>query len=131
MTKADMMLKLETVAGIGTITTLNGKPRYNFYPDTFNESGLAIAMRTLYPLMDSGDIETITFVENFLRYSAAYLNMGLSSLGGPGSIRICLPSFSIAQPGAVPLSFGKITQSTGSSACFALLPLIFKPFELK
>ena len=64
MTKADMMLKLETVAGIGTITTLNGKPRYNFYPDTFNESGLAIAMRTLYPLMDSGEIETITFVEN-------------------------------------------------------------------
>ena len=64
MTKTDMMLKLETVAGIGTITTLNGKPRYNFYPDTFNESGLAIAMRTLYPLMDSGDIETITFVEN-------------------------------------------------------------------
>ena len=59
MTKADMMLKLETVAGIGTITTLNGKPRYNFYPDTFNESGLAIAMRTLYPL-----IETLTFVEN-------------------------------------------------------------------
>ena len=43
---------------------LNGKFKYNFYPDTFNESGLAIAMRTLYPLMDSGDIETITFVEN-------------------------------------------------------------------
>ena len=64
MTKADMMLKLETVAGIGTITTLNGKPRYIFYPDTFNVSGLAIAMRTLYPLMDSGDIETLTFVEN-------------------------------------------------------------------
>ena len=64
MTKSDMMLKLETVAGIGTITTLNGKTRYDFYPDTFNESGLAIAMRTLYPLMDSGDIETITFVEN-------------------------------------------------------------------
>ena len=64
MTKTDMMLKLETVAGIGTITTLNGKPRYNFYPDTFNESGLAIAMRTLYPLMDSGEIETLTFVEN-------------------------------------------------------------------
>ena len=64
MTRSDMILKLETVAGIGTITTLNGKPRYNFYPDTFNESGLAIAMRTLYPLMDSGDIETITLVEN-------------------------------------------------------------------
>ena len=64
MTKADMMLKLETVAGIGTITTLNGKARYNFYPDTFNESGLAIAMRTLYPLMDNGEIETIIFVEN-------------------------------------------------------------------
>ena len=64
MTKADMMLKLDKVAGIGTITTLNGKTRYNFYPDTFNESGLAIAMRTLYPLMDSGDIETLTFVEN-------------------------------------------------------------------
>lgn len=31
MTRADMMLRLETVAGIGTITTLNGKPRYNFY----------------------------------------------------------------------------------------------------
>ena len=64
MTKADMMLKLETAAGTGAITTLNGKPRYNFYPDTFNESGLAIAMRTLYPLMDSGEIETLTFVEN-------------------------------------------------------------------
>ena len=64
MTKADMMLKLDKVAAIGTIITLNGEPRYNFYPDTFNESGLAIAMRTLYPLMDSGDIETITFVEN-------------------------------------------------------------------
>ena len=64
MTKTDMMLKLDKVAGIGTITTLNGKPRYNFYADTFDESGLAIAMRTLYPLMDRGDIETITFVEN-------------------------------------------------------------------
>ena len=64
MTKADMMLKLDKVAGIGTITTLNGKPRYNFYPDTFNASGLAIAMRTLYPLMDRGEIETSTFVAN-------------------------------------------------------------------
>ena len=63
MTKAEMEHKLNTQAGIGTACTLNGKTRYNFYEDTFDKSGIAIAMETIYPLLFAGDIDSVTFIE--------------------------------------------------------------------
>ena len=47
--------------------------------------------------------ETICSSDSFLRYGTAQaLNMGTHSLGGPGIMMTILPSFSKAQPGAVP-----------------------------
>lgn len=63
MTKDEMNTHLQNESGIGTICTLKGKPRYNFYPDTLEESGISRAMRLIYPLLRSGDIDTVTFVE--------------------------------------------------------------------
>ena len=58
-------------------------------------------------------------------------NMGFISLGGPGrSIAVPL-SDSIMQPGAVPTSFFKMMQPSGSIACFILFSGITLPRELK
>ena len=66
--------------------------------------------------------ETICSSESFFRYGTAYLrNIGMHSLGGPGIITTTLPSFSKAQPGAVPHSLWKTVLPSGSIACVKLL----------
>ena len=61
--------------------------------------------------------EWISSSESRLRYGMAQRrNMGMHSLGGPGSMRTCTPSASKAQPGAVPHSLWKGTHPSGSMA---------------
>ena len=55
-------------------------------------------------------------------------NIGFISRGGPGSMMAvlpcCSPVPSMAQPGAVPLLFGKMMQPCGIIACFLLFSVI-------
>lgn len=56
--------------------------------------------------------------------------MGVSSLGGPGSMMMRHPLWAVkAHPGAVPLSFWNTWQPSGSQACFSWFELTF--FSLK
>ena len=58
--------------------------------------------------------------------------MGIVSLGGPGSITIIFPFFSIIIPGAVPLSlYSTIPFFSGTIACFTLFSVITLPVRSK
>ncbi len=69
--------------------------------------------------------ETSLLVDLEARYgSTDSLNIGLISLGGPGKSISIFPLSSIIQPGAVPLLFLTIMQSSGISDCLRLFFVI-------
>ena len=68
MERSRMEHLLQTRNGIGAeVTTPSGEIAYYFYEDFENESGIARAMRTLYPQQDKGKIKSITFIHQFGR----------------------------------------------------------------
>ena len=61
--------------------------------------------------------ETIFSSDSWRRYGIAlFSSMMRHSFGGPGSMTTTLPSFSKAQPGAVPAVLWNTVQPSGSSA---------------
>ena len=58
---------------------------------------------------------------------AESVNMGIISLGGPGSMMTSLPFPSMARPGAVPWLFWNTVQPSGTSACLRVLGVSSMP----